>query len=86
MNTEPPADRMELWLRAADVILIWNLWGESVTVGVADSLKSCATEEDASATEEEISPWMVVNLFQAENFAVRKGKCLLWNQDKSPNK
>lgn len=85
MNTETPPDRMKLWLRAADVILVWNLWGVSVTVTAAVSLKSSATEDEISAMEEDISPWMAVNLFQTENFAVRKGKCLLWNQNKSPN-
>lgn len=81
MNTEAPPDRMKLWLRAADVILIWNLWEASVTGSVAVSLKSSATEEDISAMEEEISPSVAVNLFQTENFAVRKGKCPLWKPE-----
>lgn len=42
---------MKLWLRAADVILIWNPWGVSVTLSVAVSLKSSTTEEDISAME-----------------------------------
>lgn len=77
MNTETLPDRMKLWLKAADVILVWNLWGVSVTATAAVSLKSSATEEEISAMEEEISPWTAVNLLQTENFAVRKGKCLL---------
>lgn len=48
-----------------------------MTGSVAVSLKSSATEEDISAMEEEISPSVAVNLFQTENFAVRKGKCPL---------
>lgn len=77
MNTETLPDRMKLWLKAADVNLVWNLWGVSVTVTAAVSLKSSATEEEISAMEEEISPWMAVNLFQTENSPIRKGKCLL---------
>lgn len=75
---------MKLWLRAADVILIWNLRGVFVTVSAAVSLKSSVTGEEIHAMEEEISPWIAVNLFQRENFAARKGKCLLWNQNNSP--
>lgn len=47
-----------------------------MTVSVAGRLKSTATEEEISAVEEEITPWTAVNLFQTENLAVRKGKCL----------